>query len=117
MAYSFQAKVTARGYHIYKNTTWEDAKCGDKILTDLEMDEKTNRDWWLLLNSKTIKTIKTIVGQPQKLKAVVHIPKEISRYVYFFLKEEKGQIHGTFHSVNYRPSIVSLLQYWRFHWS
>ena len=40
MAYSFQAKVIARGYHIYKNTIWEDAKCGDKILTDLEMDEK-----------------------------------------------------------------------------
>ena len=41
MAYSFQVKVTARGCHIYKNTTWEDAKRGDKILTDLEMDEKS----------------------------------------------------------------------------
>ena len=41
MAYSFQAKVTARGHHVYKNTTWEDAKCGDKVLTDLEMDEKS----------------------------------------------------------------------------
>ena len=61
MAYSFQAKVTARGYHVYKNTTWEDAKCGDKVLTDLEMDEKSI------------------------------------------------EIDG--HSVNYRPSIVSLLQY------
>ena len=41
MAYSFQSKVTARGHHVYKNTTWEDAKCGDKVLTDLEMDEKS----------------------------------------------------------------------------
>ena len=41
MAYSFQVKVAARGYHVYKNTTWEEAKCGDKVLIDLETDEKS----------------------------------------------------------------------------
>lgn len=39
MVYSFQAKVTARDYHVYKETAWEEAKCGDKVLIDLETDE------------------------------------------------------------------------------
>ena len=80
MAYSFQAKVTARGYHVYKYTTWEDAKIGDKVLIELETDEK----------SKEIDpyccSIKAMVGLPQQLKTVGHIPREISRHVYFFLK-------------------------------
>ena len=100
MAYSFQAKVAARGYHVYKYTTWEDAKIGDKVLIELETDEK----------SKEIDpyccSIKAMVGLPQQLKTVGHIPREISRHVYFFLKEENGQIDGTVHSVDYRPSPI-----------
>ena len=30
MVYSFQATLAARGYHVYKNTTWEQAKVGDR---------------------------------------------------------------------------------------
>ena len=41
IAYYFQAKVAARGYHVYKNTIWEEAKCGDSVLIDLETDEKS----------------------------------------------------------------------------
>ena len=40
MAYSFQAKVVAREYHVYRNITWEEAKCGDEVLIDLKMDKK-----------------------------------------------------------------------------
>lgn len=39
MVYCFQAKVTARDYHVYKETAWEEAKCGDKVLIDLETNE------------------------------------------------------------------------------
>ena len=31
MAYSFQGTVAPRGYRVYKNTTWEEAKCADKF--------------------------------------------------------------------------------------
>ena len=42
MAYIFQTTVAPRGYHVYKNTTWEEeAKCADKVLIDQEMDEKS----------------------------------------------------------------------------
>ena len=40
MAYSFQAKVVARDYHVYRDITWEEAKCGDEVLIDLKMDKK-----------------------------------------------------------------------------
>ena len=41
MAYSFQSKVAARGYHFYKERTWEEAKYRNKDLIDLETDEKS----------------------------------------------------------------------------
>ena len=31
MAYSFQGTVAGRGYRVYKNTTWEEAKCADEF--------------------------------------------------------------------------------------
>ena len=35
-----------------------------------------------------------------------HIPREISRHVYLFLKEENDLIDGTVHSMNYRSSPI-----------
>ena len=40
-AYSFLAKVATYGYHICRNTIWEETKCRDKVLIDLETDEKS----------------------------------------------------------------------------
>ena len=40
MVYGFQATVAARGYHIYKNTTRDLAKVGDKVLVKIESDKK-----------------------------------------------------------------------------
>ena len=34
-------------------------------------------------------------------KTVGHIPREISRYVYFFIKEENGNVSGTVKSLKY----------------
>ena len=36
MASSFSAKIASRGFHVYKNTTWNDVKEGDKVLIDIE---------------------------------------------------------------------------------
>lgn len=44
-----------------------------------------------------------MVGSPDMLKTVGHIPREISRHTYFFLKEEGGTIDGI---VQYRPSPI-----------
>ena len=101
MTYSFQAKVAACGYHVYKGTTWEEAKCGDKVLIDLKTDEKSTE-----MNPCRF-LIKAVVGRPQQFKTVGHVPREISRHVYFFLKEINDQFDGTVHAVNYRPSPIA----------
>ena len=96
MAYTFTTKIAARGYHVYKNTTWICAKV--KVL--IETDQK----------SKDVDpyacAIKCMVGSPEMLKTVGHIPREISRHTYFFLKEEGGTIDGIVQSVQYRPSPI-----------
>ena len=33
---SFQAKIASPGYHVYKNTTWVDAREGDEVQVDIE---------------------------------------------------------------------------------
>ena len=40
------------------------------------------------------------------LKTVVHIPREISQHVHFFIKTEGGKIIGHVKSLTYRPSPI-----------
>ena len=99
MVYSFQTTVPARGYQFYKNTTWGQTKVGGKVLVKIERDKK----------SKEIDpyccSIRTFVNQ--QLKTVGHISTEISRHIYFFLKDQQGHIDGTVKYINYRPSPIS----------
>ena len=37
-------------------------------------------------------------------QTVGHIPQEISRYVYFFIKEEGGRVYGKLKPLKYKPS-------------
>ena len=43
MVYSFQATVAARCYHVYKNTTWDQTKVGDRVLVEIESDKKLKK--------------------------------------------------------------------------
>ena len=98
MVYSFHATVAARGYHVYKNTTWDQANVGNKVRVEIETDKKSKQiDPYCC-------SIKTSVDQ--QIKTVGHIPREISRHVYFFLKEENGNIDGTVKSFEYRLSPI-----------
>ena len=36
MAYSFQAKIAAGGYHVYKNLAWSNSKHGDLVALEIE---------------------------------------------------------------------------------
>ena len=98
MVYSFQATAVGRGYHVYKNTTWDQAKVGDKVLVEIESDKK----------SKEIDpyccSIRTSVNQ--QIKTVGYIPTEISRHVYFLLKDENDHIDRTVKSIDYSPSPI-----------
>ena len=35
MDYSFTATVASRGYHAYKNTSWTNAKLGEKVTVEM----------------------------------------------------------------------------------
>ena len=98
MVYSFQATVAAWGYHVCKNTTWDQAKVADKVLVEIESDKKSKEiDPYYCF-------IRTSVNQ--QIETVGHIPREISSHIYFFLKDEHGHIDGTVKSIDYRPSLI-----------
>ena len=41
MAYSFTATVASRGYHVYKNASWTNAKVGEKVTVQTETKESS----------------------------------------------------------------------------
>ena len=43
MIFSFQTKVASRGFHIYKNTTWENVNVGQEISVQLETNEDSKK--------------------------------------------------------------------------
>ena len=100
MVYTFQAKIAARGYHVYKNLAWSNAKQGDFVTVEIQTDKE----------SKIIDTyccaIKAMVDIPPRLKTVGHVPREISRHIFFFLKEENGKVDGFIYSTQYKPSPI-----------
>ena len=94
MSFSFQTKVASRGFHIYKNRTWENDYISQEILVQLETNEDSKK------TGPYSYAIKTMVSG--KLEAVDHIPREVSRHTYFYIKEEWGRIDGSVLSTCYR---------------
>ena len=39
-------------------------------------------------------------------KTVGHVPREISQFIYIFIKKENGKITGNVKSLNYKPSPI-----------
>ena len=50
--------------------------------------------------------IKAMVDTPPRLKAVGYVPREISRHIFFFLKEKNGKVDGFVYSTQYQPSPI-----------
>ena len=101
MAFSFQTTVASRGYHVFKNTTWEKARFGDKVVVEIETNEYSKKvDPYCC-------AIRTILHKSSgKLETVGHIPREVSRHCYYFIKDEGGRVDGSVLSTNYRPSPI-----------
>lgn len=99
-AYSFQATIASRGYHIYKDTLWSNAKVNEKVKIEIETNQ----------SSIAIDPYACAVKAKERYfdgwKTVGHVPREISRYIYFFIKQENGKITGNVKSLNYKPSPI-----------
>ena len=92
--YNFEVKIASRGYHVYKETTWMNASVDDRVNGDIETNPTSlNIDPY----SCAIKNNGNIVG---------HIPREISRHVYFFIRDMVGMVRGHVLSTVYRPSPI-----------
>ena len=98
MSFSFQTKVASRGFHIYKITSWENVNIGQEISVQFE----TNKDFKKI--DPYCCAIKTMVSG--KLETVGHIPREVSKHIYFYIKEEGGRTDGSVLSTRYRPSPI-----------
>ena len=96
---SFNSKIAARGYHVYKNTTWKNAKVGQNVQVQVE----TNK------SSKEIDPYACAIRIKnhffENWMTVGHIPREISRHCYYFIKEG-GSISGHLLSINYKVSPI-----------
>ena len=68
MVYSFQATVAARGYHVYKNATWDQTKVGDKFLVEMESDNKSKEidPYCCSIRTSVNQQIKTVGTHPYR---------------------------------------------------
>ena len=41
--YSFKAKIASRGYHVFKETSWSNAKEGDEVKVELETNKSSKK--------------------------------------------------------------------------
>ena len=98
MSFSFQTKVASCGFHICKNTTWENLNISQEISVQLETNEDSKKiDPYCCAKN-------TMVSG--KLETVGHIPREVSRHAYFYIKEEGGRKDHFVFSTRYRPSLI-----------
>ena len=102
MVYSFQVTVAAWGYHVYKPTTWDQAKykLETKFLLELRATENQKKLTRIAVPSEHQSTNKSKQLDTKKFS------REIPRHVYCFLKDEYGHFDETVKSIDYRPSPI-----------
>ena len=96
----YKAVIASRGYHVYKDTTWSNAKLKEQVKVELETSKSsTDIDPYAC-------AVKAKHSYFNGWKTVGHVPRELSRYIYFFIKEEQGTVDGVLNSLNYKPSPI-----------
>ena len=49
--YSFDSKIASRGYHVYRNSAWQNAKSGHKVKVEMRQisirNKSTHRLVWV----------------------------------------------------------------------
>ena len=100
MVYCFEAIIASRVFHVYKETSWSNAKVGDVVKVEVESNFKS------IAHDPYSCAIKAKHEYFTGWKTVGRIPREISRYVYFFIKQEGGRVYGKLKSLKYKPSPI-----------
>ena len=73
--YSFKVKIASRGYHVFRETSWSNAKEGDEIKVELKTNKSLNKiDPYAC-------AIRAKEEYFKAWKTVGHISREISKHV------------------------------------
>ena len=99
MEASYTTLIASRGWHVYGKTVWQSPRRGEK----LEAEKESNQNA-LIADPYSFAWTRNC---PSKLwpDVVGHIPREISRFSYFFLNRG-GSIDAEVHSARYLPSPI-----------
>ena len=92
---SFDSKIAARGYHVYKNTTWKNAKAVQKLKVQVETNKSSKE------SDPYACAIKVKNNFSDNWMTVVHILREISSHCFYFI-QEGASISGQLLSTNYK---------------
>ena len=95
--YNFQATIASRGYHVYKEATWSNAKVNEIVKIEIESNQSP------IAIDPYACAVKAKDKYFDEWKTVPHVLREISRYIYFFIKKENGKVTGNVKSLNYKP--------------
>ena len=95
---SFSTEIGSRGYHVYRDTTWRDIRVNQPVV----VCQETNP----LSKVYDPCCCKITIARRGRIGPVTvgHIPREISRYVYYFLRS--GAVSGTVADTQYKPSPI-----------
>ena len=97
--YSFSAEIESRGYHVYRDTNWNNARVNQPVVVCQESSA--------ISKAYDPYSCKITITRPDRVGAVTvgHIPREISRYVHYFL-HEGGSVTGIVTDVHHRLSPI-----------
>ena len=96
---SFDSQIAAR-YHVYKKTTWKNAKAGQKVKVQVETNKFSKE------SDPYACAIKVKNNFFDNWMTVGHIPREISHHCFYFI-QEGGSISGQLLSTNYKVSRIT----------
>ena len=96
----FEAIIASRGFHVYKGATWSNAKVGDEEEVEVKSNLKS------IVHDPYLCAIKTKHKYFTGWKTVGHIPRQILRHVYFFIKQERDRVYGKLKSLKYKTSPI-----------
>lgn len=96
---SFSVEVGSRGFHVYRDVNWTNLVVHQPVRVSIETNP-TSKAYDPYCCKITIRRLDRI-----GVVTVGHIPRELSRYVYYFLNEG-GSVTGTVSSVQHRVSPI-----------
>ena len=93
--HSFSIEIGSRGYHVYQNTSWTNVVLHQAVNVKIENNAVSK--------AYDPYCCKITIRRPDKIGSVTvgHIPRELSRYVFYYL-HEGGSVTGTVSNVHYR---------------